>query len=110
MKLPMKIPKIGKRGLFGVIVFALGAYIFIFAHSIAIDANRQMADYQQGTDAGINNAVRGYYNDLSSDSSHMASETAETRSHSMGIMIFGAALIGWGFWKYGLKSPAGEKP
>lgn len=102
-----KLPKIGKRGWVGIIIFAWGAFGFLTASSTA----NLLVNTPLGPDAGINAAVSSYYNGLGKDLGYDSTEdylTAKYRKNGGGEMLVGAGFIGWGFWKYGRKKIDGE--
>ena len=109
MKLPMKIPKIGKRGWLGVIIFAWGAFGFLTAASTA----NLLVNTPLGPDAGINASVSTYYNGLGKDLGYNSTEdylTAKYRKTGGWQILIGSVFIGLGFWKYGRNKPADENP
>lgn len=108
MKLSIIKKTIGKRGWLGIIIFAWGAFGFVTARSTA----NLIANTPLGPDAGINASCDAYYNDQAKVLGYSSAEdylTADYRKNGSGEMVFGAAFIGWGFWKYGRKIVDGEK-
>ena len=101
----IKLPKIGKRGWLGIVLFALGLLTLIGAGSQATTETEQ-SSYENGVYVGgLNDGIAkdagyGSFNDYLAN---------QNRKSGLFFMCVGAALAGWGLKKYGSKNPAGEK-
>ena len=109
MKLSTVTKVIGKRGWLGVLLFAWGAFGFLTARSTA----NLLVNTPTGPDEAINAGVSVYYDGLANDLGYKSAEdylTAKYRKEGSGEVVVGAALVAWGFGRYGPKKIAGEIP
>jgi hypothetical protein len=101
-----QLPKIGKRGWLGVVLFIMGLMTFVGAHSQA-ETETQQSSYEDGVN------VSGYQNAVAQDAGYGSFTDAladQNRNSGTFFMVVGAVLVVWGFKKYGEKKPDSGKP
>jgi hypothetical protein len=101
-----QLPKIGKRGWLGVVLFATGLMTFIGAHSQA-ETETEQSSYEDGVN------VSGYQNAVAQDAGYGSFTDAladQNRNSGVFFMVVGSALVVWGLKKHGDKKPQDEKP
>lgn len=101
-----KIPKIGKRGWLGVILFIVGLMTFIEAKSQA-DTESEQSSYDNGTYVGGVNDGIARDNGYGSFSDALAEQN---RNSGIFFMCVGGGLFAWGYKRYEGKKPTSEQP
>ena len=95
-----KLPKIGKRGWLGVILFVTGLITFVGAHSQA-ETETEQSSYEDGVN------VSGYQNAVARDAGYGSFSDALTdqnRNSGTFFMVVGSVLVVWGFKNTATKS------
>jgi len=100
----MKIPKIGKRGWLGVVLFATGLLTFFRA------ANQAKTEMEQSSDSVDERVYQNVVANGAGYNSFTDALADKNRDSGCTVMGFGISLIGWGFWNYGRKSSQVGKP
>ena len=98
----MKIPKIGKRGWLGVVLFAIGLLTFLGA------TNQAQTEMEQSSDS-VDERV--YQNVVAKGAGYDSFTDAladQNRKSGGFFMFFGAGLTVWGFKRYNSKKPETE--
>jgi hypothetical protein len=103
---PFKLPKIGKRGWLGVVLFAIGLMTFIGARSQA-ETESEQSSYEDGVN------VSGYQDGVAQAAGYGSfadALTNQNRNSGILFMCIGGGLVAWGMKKYGNKKSDSEKP
>ena len=100
----LKIPKIGKRGWLGVILFVTGLFTFLGA------ANQAQTEMEQSSDS-VDERI--YENVVAKGAGYdsFTDALADQNRKSGGVFVMiGAGLAVWGYKRYNGKKPESEKP
>jgi hypothetical protein len=101
-----KLPKIGKRGWLGVVLFATGLMTFVGAHSQA-ETETEQSSYEDGVN------VSGYQNAVAHEAGYGSftdALTDQNRNSGSFFMVVGSVLVVWGLKKCGVKKSQDKKP